>query len=217
MELLSQDSMGLPARIWQPFAEHRAPIACSPGFLIYLQGTEATCFYFLKEGRVKSFIQSEDGNERVLNIYGAGSLFGEASFFDELPRVSSAITVTRCEIVVIDRQVLATEMAHNPEIVMTLMKGLSRTVRMLSDHVDTMAFLRADQRIARYLLSLPVEEGNRVRCTQEELAAAVSVSRVTASRVLGRFVQSGILKTGYGVIQLLDLERLREYANQAVE
>ena len=56
MELLSQDSMGLPAQMWKPFAEHRAPIACSPGFLIYLQGTEATCFYFLKEGRVKSFI-----------------------------------------------------------------------------------------------------------------------------------------------------------------
>ena len=48
MELLSQDSMGLPAQMWKPFAEHRAPIACSPGFLIYLQGTEATCFYFLK-------------------------------------------------------------------------------------------------------------------------------------------------------------------------
>lgn len=85
MELLSQDSMGLPAQMWKPFAEHRAPIACSPGFLIYLQGTEATCFYFLKEGRVKSFIQSEDGNERVLNIYEAGSLFGEASFLTRCP------------------------------------------------------------------------------------------------------------------------------------
>lgn len=123
-------------------------------------------------------------------MYDAGNLFGEASFFDELPRVSSAITVTRCEIVRIDRQVLADEMSNNPEIMLTLMKDLSRTVRMLSGHVDNMAFLRADQRIARYLLSIPVEGDNVVRCTQEEIAAAVSVSRVTASRVLNRFVHS---------------------------
>lgn len=135
-------------------------------------------------------------------------------FFDELPRVSSAITVTRCEIVRIDRQVLADEMSNNPEIMLTLMKDLSRTVRMLSGHVDNMAFLRADQRIARYLLSIPVEGDNVVRCTQEEIAAAVSVSRVTASRVLNRFVHSGILKTGYGTIHLLDLEQLKQYANQ---
>ena len=86
MDRQTLGEMDLPAHIWEPFAQSRAAIRCSPGFLIYLQGTEATCFYYLKEGRVKSFIQSETGDERVLNIYRAGSLFGEASFLDELPR-----------------------------------------------------------------------------------------------------------------------------------
>ena len=113
MELLSHDSMGLPAQIWQPFAQHRSPIVCSPGFLIYLQGTDATCFYYLKEGRVKSFIQSEDGAERVLNIYEAGSLFGEASFFDEMPRVSSAVALTPCQLVPIDRELVVQEIIYN--------------------------------------------------------------------------------------------------------
>lgn len=72
--------LDFPAHIWAPFAQGRPPIRCSPGYLIYLQGTEATCFYYLKEGQVRSFIQSEDGAERALNVYGPGSLFGEASF-----------------------------------------------------------------------------------------------------------------------------------------
>ncbi len=206
--------LGLPENSWELFENHYPFTVFPPGQLIYLQGTAANCFYYLKSGRVKIFINSEDGSEKILTVYDAGNLFGEASFFDELPRVSSAITVTRCEIVRIDRQVLADEMSNNPEIMLTLMKDLSRTVRMLSGHVDNMAFLRADQRIARYLLSIPVEGGNVVRCTQEEIAAAVSVSRVTASRVLNRFVHSGILKTGYGTIHLLDLEQLKQYANQ---
>lgn len=206
--------LGLPENSWKPFEQFNPPVVFPPGHLVYLQGTAPTRFYYLKSGRVKIFLNSEDGSEKILTVYDAGNLFGEASFFDGRPRMSSAVTVTRCEVVVIDRQVLATEMARDPEIVMTLLKGLSRTVRMLSGHVDTMAFLRADQRIARYLLSIPVEEGNRVRCTQEELAAAVSVSRVTASRVLSRFVQAGILRTGYGVIYLLKPDLLRQYANQ---
>lgn len=206
--------LGLPENSWKTFEKHYPPSVFPSGQLIYLQGSQPNRFYYLKSGRVKIFINSEDGSEKILTVYDAGNLFGEASFFDELPRVSSAITVTRCEIVVLDRQVLAQEMAENPDIILSLMKCLSRTVRMLSNHVDNMAFLRADQRIARYLLSIPVEEDNLVRCTQEEIAAAVSVSRVTASRVLNRFVHAGILKTGYGTIQLLDLKQLKQCASQ---
>ena len=58
MDRQTLGEMDLPAHIWEPFAQSRAAIRCSPGFLIYLQGTEATCFYYLKEGRVKSFARS---------------------------------------------------------------------------------------------------------------------------------------------------------------
>ena len=61
--------LDFPAHIWAPFAQGRPPIRCSPGYLIYLQGTEATCFYYLKEGQVRSFIQSEDGAERALILF----------------------------------------------------------------------------------------------------------------------------------------------------
>ena len=105
-DFMGRIELDFPAGIWEPFATQRPPIRCSAGYLIYLQDTEATCFYFLKSGKVKSFIQSEDGAERVLNVYTAGNLFGEASFFDELPRLSSAVALTPCEIVPIDRELV---------------------------------------------------------------------------------------------------------------
>ena len=193
----------LPAHIWRPFAEHRAPIRCSPGFLIYLQGTEATCFYYLKQGRVKSFIQSEDGNERVLNLYRTGSLFGEASFFDELPRVSSAVALTPCQLIPIDRELVAQAFSQKPELAMAMMKYLARTVRLLSQQVDQMAFRPARWRVAWYLLSLAGQDGT-ARCTQEEIAAGVSVSRVTVSRLLNELAAQGLVRLGYRAILLLD-------------
>ena len=199
--------LDFPAGIWEAFAKSRPPVRCSPGYLIYLQDTEATCFYDLKSGRVKSFIQSEDGAERVLNVYTAGNLFGEASFFDELPRLSSAVALTPCEIVPIDRELVAQEFARDPELALAMMKYLARTVRLLSGQVDQMAFRPARWRVANYLLTLAGRDGVAA-CTQEDIAAAVSVSRVTVSRVLGGFAQRGWVELGYRTIRLKEPKAL---------
>ena len=199
--------LDFPAGIWETFAWSRPPVRCSPGYLIYLQDTDATCFYYLKSGRVRSFIQSEDGAERVLNIYHAGSLFGEASFFDELPRVSSAVALTPCEIVPIDRELVSQEFSKNPELALAMMKYLARTVRLLSGQVDQMAFRPARWRVANYLLTL-ASSNRTVSCTQDDIAAAVSVSRVTVSRVLGEFARAGWVELGYRSIGIVDLDAL---------
>jgi len=204
--------LDFPAGIWEPFAKSRPPVLCSPGYLIYLQNTRATCFYYLKSGKVKSFIQSEDGAERVLNVYTAGNLFGEASFFDELPRLSSAVALTPCEIVPIDRELVAQEFARDPELALAMMKYLARTVRLLSGQVDQMAFRPARWRVANYLLMLASGNGT-VACTQDDIAAAVSASRVTVSRVLNEFAQRGWVELGYRAIDLREPDRLKELCN----
>lgn len=194
---------------WKVFAETLPEVRCSPGHLIYLQNTEATCFYYLKKGRVKSFIQSDGGAERVLNVYQAGSLFGEASFFDQLPRVSSAVALTPCELVPMDRGVVTQAVARDPELAMSMLQYLARTVRLLSEQLDAMAFRPAEWRIARYLLSHS-PSGGTVQCTQEDIAAAVSVSRVTVSRILNRWAHSGTVALQYRSILLRDPSALEQ-------
>lgn len=202
-----------PGEIWRPFALNRPSVLCSPGYLIYLQGAEATCFYYLKKGRVKSFIQSEDGAERTLNLYGEGALFGEASFFDGLPRVSSAVALTPCEIVPIDREQVSAEFARDPGMAMAMLSYLARTVRLLSTHVDDMAFRPADWRLARYLLSCS-PASDQVPCTQDEIASAISASRVTVSRILSQFSRIGWLKTAYRTIRITDRPALEAFCQR---
>lgn len=210
MEYFSLRELNLDEQVWAPFDRIGHKTVYPAGQLIYLQNTTASCFYYLRSGEVKSFISSEDGTEKLLTIYHAGSLFGEASFFDELPRVSSAVAITKCEILVISRAQAWQALSDHPELTQALLKYLARTVRLLSAHVDDMTFLRADQRVARFLLSLPCEPNGTVHCTQDEIASAVSTSRVTASRIVNRFARSGFLKTGYGSIQILDRDALEK-------
>jgi CRP/FNR family transcriptional regulator len=175
--------------------------------MIYLQGTDPTCFYFLKEGRVKSFMQSEDGAERVLTVYESGSLLGEAAFFDGLPRMSSAIALSPCHLVPIDRELVSQQFAANPALAMSMIEYLARKVRMLSDHLDHMAFRPAKWRLAEHILSLS-PAGDFVKCNQEEIASAISTSRVTVSRILNELAREGLVELGYQKVKILDRDRL---------
>ena len=119
------------------------------------------------------------------------------------------MAVVPCEIVPIDRELVTQEFARNPELALAMMQYLARTVRLLSGQVDQMAFRPARWRVANYLLTLAGRDG-MVSCTQEDIAAAVSASRVTVSRVLNEFARSGWVELGYRTISLMAPERLDE-------
>ena len=60
-------------------------------------------FYYLKDGRVQAFVTSPDGLEKILTTYKKGEIFGEASFFDGFPRMSSAKAFSNSEIIPINK------------------------------------------------------------------------------------------------------------------
>lgn len=203
------DNKELSSR-WAPLAEGQSPRQYAPGQIIYLQDTGAEQFYYILSGTVKCFISSPSGDERTLTLHHGGELIGEAAFFDRQPRVSSAVAVTPCALVAVDRPRLEDVFARHPDLAVSMLEYLARTVRLLSVHVDG-AFLQADRRIARHLLSLSPDPAGLLSCTHEEIGSTVGVSRVTVSRVLGEFGRRGWIETGYRSLKLRDrgaLERL---------
>lgn len=199
--------------IWTTLADGQPIQHKEPGQLIYLQETRAECFYYIVSGTVKCFISSPEGDERILTLPHAGELIGEAAFFDQQPRMSSAMAVTKCELVAVDRQRLEQVFASCPGLAIAMLEDLARRVRLLSEHVDG-EFLQADKRIARHLLSLIPEADGRLRCTHEEIGASVGVSRVTVSRVLGEFDRKGWVQTGYKLLRLLDRPALEHFLRE---
>lgn len=195
---------------WNVLAEGRKPRSYAAGQLIYLQGTYPEYIYYLVSGTARSFISTQSGEERVLTVHRPGSLMGEASFFDECPRVTSAMAMTACQVITIDRDQLTAVFNRHPELAMPMLQYLARTVRMLSGHVDSAA-LPARQRVARHLLTYPAErDGSPLSCTHEEIGQAVGVTRVTVSRVLGEFSRLGLVRLGYRSVAILDRRGLEE-------
>lgn len=192
---------------WDVLEKSHTPRSYPKNTMIYWQDTRAEEFYCLKSGKVKIFISSENGAEKTLTVLESGSLFGEASFFDGLPRVSSSKTLVPSQIITVTRGSLMDCIRRDPQLAIDLLAYLSQTIRMLSAQVDTLAFQQADQRLARLLLKLEAPAGI-VRATHEDLAALAGVSRVTVSRILSSFFNNGWIDTRYREIRIVKREAL---------
>lgn len=202
----SSPEAGLPKGLFAPFFAAGHPMFYPKGQIIYIQGQEPEYLYCLGSGAVRTMMTSDEGEVRLLTTYGPGSIFGEASFFDGMPRVSTAEAATDCQIVRLSHSKVDELFRAHPELASAMITYLARTVRLLSGHVDTMSFQTAQQRLANLLLNHP--QGDNIQVTHEELAAALGLSRVTVSRLLGSFSRQGLLKTGYGTIHVLDRKQL---------
>ncbi len=182
------------------------------GSAVYWQGDTAERLYYLKKGRVKIYMTSENGAEKTLRVQSDGGVFGEAAFFDGRPRVSSAKVLEKSEIVAVSREILSAHIQKHPEFAFSLMQALSERVRLLTAQVDSMAFLQADRRIARFLVEAVQDRPPCISCTDEELGTLVGASRVTVNRVLRRFARLGWLETRYRQIQILRLDALADFS-----
>lgn len=197
---------------WGVLEKSHTPHTYPKNKMIYWQEAPAGEFYYLKSGSVKIFLSSENGMEKTLTVLKSGSIFGEAAFFDGLPRVSSAKTLVESEIITVTRQSLMDCFRREPQLAMNLLMYLSQTIRMLSAQVDTMTFLQADRRIAQLLLKLAAN--GTVSATHDDIAGLAGVSRVTVSRILNRFAQNGWIAPHYREVQILNEAGLKKFTER---
>jgi CRP-like cAMP-binding protein len=121
---------------------------------IYSQGDDAHNVFYLEQGRVKITVVSRSGKEAVLALLGENNFFGEGCLIGQRVRLSTAIALTACAVISIDktvmRQAMHKEEAFSDRFVSHL---LSRNQRIEEDLVDQL-FNSSEKRLARVLLLL---------------------------------------------------------------
>ena len=190
------------------FQNISAPRTVEQNAIIYNQDETSDYFYYLKSGKVQIFITSENGFEKILSIVSKDEIFGEADFFEEQLRMSSARTLTDCEIISVNRGMLTRIIQDDPETAFDIFKLQAKTILKLSSRLDNMTFVSAKGRIARFLLqSLKSPEQRKISTTHEEIANIIGVTRVTVSKIIIQLVRDDVIKTSYKSIEILDKEK----------
>jgi len=77
---------------------------------IFSQGDPTDGLFFVKKGKIRLRVVSEAGKEATLGILSEGDFFGEGGLAGQLTRMSSAMAVTDCVLLHVERKAM---MAHS--------------------------------------------------------------------------------------------------------
>ena len=167
---------------------------------IFAQGDPSNAVFYIQNGKVKLSVVSKSGKEATIGILNEGDFFGEGCLTGQPIRLSSAIALTECSVMRIDRKammdVLHREHAFSDMFVAYLLK---RNIRYEEDLVDQL-FNSSEKRLARVLLLLAhfgkdgKPEVAIPKISQETLAEMIGTTRSRVSFFMNRFRKLGFIR-----------------------
>jgi CRP/FNR family transcriptional regulator, cyclic AMP receptor protein len=188
------------------------------GEVIFHRDDPGQVLYIIKEGKVKICLISTDGQELSLVVFGKGEYFGEFALLDGLPRSADAVALENVVCYTVQRNDFHNAIMKNPRIAIEVMEVLVKRLRSTDQQVEDLIFLDVYGRVAKKLLELSetygtkVENGMRidVRLTQQELASMVGASRESVNKVMGHFMDKGVISTDKHRITIHSLNDLQQ-------
>src|SRR5882757_8559653 len=148
------------------------------GATIVSKGDPGNSLVVVVSGTVKISISSPDGRSAILNLIGAGEIFGEVALLDGRARTADAIANTNCEIYVIDRRDFIPFVRSQPALAMSFIELLCTRLRRTSDQVEEVILQNLPGRLASALLRLTEKHKPGVRTiaiTQQEISEMVGM------------------------------------------
>ncbi|MFJ2691201.1 Crp/Fnr family transcriptional regulator [Pseudomonas sp. NPDC087336] len=187
----------------------------SAGQRLFQRGDPPCGLYAVLEGAVRVGAVNEQGKEALLGLVEPPHWFGEICLFDGQPRTHDAFGVGQSTLLHIPQTVLLKMLDAQPGHWRQLALLMSQKLRMTFINLEQLSLLPAPARLAHRLLMIAegygqLDEPRRVlQLPQEQLAAMLSLSRQTTNQILKDLQGQGILRLGYGEIEILDVQRLR--------
>jgi CRP/FNR family transcriptional regulator, cyclic AMP receptor protein len=172
---------------------------------VYRQGEPADSVFYLREGRVKLSVTSQQGKEAIIAVLGADEFFGEGCLAGQLVRMSAAVAITDCTLARIEKPVMARILREEQAISELFVTHLlARNLRYQEDLIDQL-FNSSEKRLARILIHL-AHFGKESRAesilpgiNQENLAEMVGTTRSRVSHFMNKFREMGFVDyTGQG-------------------
>ena len=166
---------------------------------IFQQGQPADSLFYIRRGKVKLTVISQQGKEAIVAILGAGEFFGEGCIAGQQLRMATAVSMTDCALDKIEKS-LMTRLLHERHDVSELFVThlLSRNIRYEADLVDQL-FNSSEKRLARILLLLAhFGKESRAepvipRISQDDLAQMIGTTRSRVSHFMNKFRGLGFI------------------------
>ncbi len=141
-------------------------IPLNQGEVLFRKGDPGRSMYLILEGRIQIYVESSDGQAAVLRVLESGQFLGEMALLDGGARSANALTLTPCEVFVLERASFLNLITIYPELLTRLLSGLTERLRRTDErYLAQMAGVAQE-------VSAPLDAiSANVRAIKEDLAA----------------------------------------------
>jgi CRP/FNR family cyclic AMP-dependent transcriptional regulator len=197
-----------PKEFLATIGQGRKLVAVAKKQTIYAQGASCDAVFYIQKGKVRLTVVSALGKEATLGLLSEGEFFGEGSLAAQLLRMGSAIAMTDCELMRVDKKAMMLALHQEPAFSdMFTAYLLGRNIRFEEDLVDQL-FNSSEKRLARVLLLMArfgeagVRETLIPKISQETLAEMVGTTRSRVSFFMNKFRTLGFVDYGGSGMQV---------------
>jgi CRP/FNR family transcriptional regulator len=183
---------------------------------IFMEGDDPRWLYLVRSGHVKIVRHSRVGKDVVLELLGAGEIFGGVAVIEKRRYPASAQATEPTVVVKIPADPVIALAERHPAFIKEMALMIGRRLRAAHDSVTSLAVDPVEARLAAALLRLATREGTRsgrgltlpFHLTRQSLADMTGTTVETAIRILGRWLRDGIVEDDRGRLVLTDATRL---------
>lgn len=183
--------------------------------LLFTAGNEAKQFFLVRSGRIKLYLTSAEGGEKVIHIVGPGETFAEAIMFMHsaiYPINASALCAS--EVLAFSNKTFREILQDSVDTCFRLMADMSAWLKKQLNEIDALTLQNATLRFSNYLLhQVPATQKGTTTITLEAakhvIASRLSIQPESFSRILRNMQKEGLITAQGNEIVINDIEALR--------
>lgn len=215
LDLLSTAPLldGLNASRVAQLARHGWTVRHPRAARVLSRGDSLDGLFVVLSGKLKIFMLSCSGDERVIRLMQGGDSFGEAIMFNRIPSPVFVDTLAPTELAYLPAQVISETLQSNPRFVSTMLKSMSALMTGLITDLETCCLQSARQRTVGYLLreaenAPPPHIEVQLPAAKATIASTLNLSAETFSRELHRLHDQGTIEISRRTIYIRDRDGL---------
>lgn len=196
---------------------HRVELRYKKGEHIAKQGSFVTHVLYLQKGLIKIYMETEQENDIILNIFSGGELIGLPNLFSNAPLQYSVAAIEDSIICAIDKTVIENLVINNGQFAKAIIQTINNCTLFHYRRLISASQKQLNGRMADALLHLAnfVFKSNsfKMSLTRKELAELAGMSTMSAVRTLKDFVQNGIIsEDNNGYLHILNKSKLESFS-----
>jgi len=192
------------------------------GEYLFHNGTEFNAIYAVRSGSIKTYTESEQGDEQITGLYLPGELLGLDAIHNQ-QHPCSAIALETTSLCEIPFNILEELSEKVPSLNQQLFRIMSKEIASDQTLLMLMAQKNAEERLAAFLVNLSTRLKQRnfseteffLSMSRKDIGNYLGLTIETISRTFSRFQSDGLLTTQRKYVHILKLHDLKALAGLA--